>query len=150
MSISAIVKKSGYARNTVKSWLKAAEGTEPTYRRRPAQDSKIAPYAAQLTKALEADARRPSRDRRTALKLFDEIKAAGFAGDYSRVTAFVRQWKRDGGQAKVNAYVPLRFELGEAFQFDWSEERLIIGGVWRKILAAHLKLCASRAFVVQA
>jgi transposase len=150
MSIAAIVKKSGYARNTVKSWLKAAEGTEPTYRRRPAQDSKIAPYAAQLTKALETDARRPQRDRRTALKLFGEIKVAGFAGDYSRVTAFVRQWKRDGGQAKVNAYVPLRFELGEAFQFDWSEERLIIGGVWRKILAAHLKLCASRAFVVQA
>ncbi|WP_028453019.1 IS21 family transposase [Chitinilyticum aquatile] len=26
----------------------------------------------------------------------------------------------------------------------------MIGGIWRKILAAHLKLCASRAFVVQA
>jgi len=24
--------------------------------------------------------------------------------------------------------------LGEAFQFDWSEEHLVIGGVWRKIL----------------
>ena len=150
MSISAIVKKSGYARNTVKAWLKAAEGTEPKYRRRPAQDSKVAPYAERLTKALEADARRPVRDRRTVLKLFHEIQAAGFDGDYSRVTAFVRKWKLDGGQAKVNAYVPLRFELGEAFQFDWSEERLIIGGVWRKVLAAHLKLCASRAFVVQA
>jgi transposase len=50
----------------------------------------------------------------------------------------------------VKAYVPLRFELGEAFQFDWSEERLVINGVWRKILASHLKLCASRAFVVLA
>ena len=38
----------------------------------------------------------------------------------------------------------------EAFQFDWSEERLLVGGVWRKILVAHLKLCASRAFVLQA
>jgi hypothetical protein len=46
--------------------------------------------------------------------------------------------------------VPLLFEPGEAHQFDWSEERLVIGGVWRKILAAHLKLCHSRAFVVQA
>ncbi len=150
MSISAIVKKSGYARNTVKAWLKAAEGAEPKYRRRPAQDSKIAPYVAQLTKALETDARRPVRDRRTALKLFHEIQLAGFDGHYSRVTAFIRQWKLAGGQSKTKAYVPLRFELGEAFQFDWSEERLIIGGVWRKVLAAHLKLCASRAFVVQA
>ena len=48
----------------------------------------------------------------------------------------------------MKAYVPLRFELADAFQFDWSEERLVIGGVWRKIMAAHLKLC--RAFVLQA
>jgi hypothetical protein len=50
----------------------------------------------------------------------------------------------------AKAYVPLRFELGEAFQFDWSEVRMVIGGIWRKILASHLKLCASRAFVVHA
>jgi transposase len=150
LTVSEIARKSGYARNTVKRWLKAAEGTEPKYRRRPADDTKIAPYAEQLTKALEVDARRPKRDRRTALKLFGELKAAGFDGGYSRVTAFVRRWREAGGQTLAKAYVPLRFELGEAFQFDWSEERLLIGGVWRKILAAHLKLCASRAFVLQA
>lgn len=46
--------------------------------------------------------------------------------------------------------VPLRFELGEAFQFDWSEETLVIGGIQRKIQAAHTKLCASRAFMIVA
>jgi len=59
-------------------------------------------------------------------------------------------FRAEGGAAVVNAYVPLKFELGEAFQFDWSEEHLVIGGVWRKILASHLKLCASRAFVLSA
>jgi transposase len=150
LSLSEIERRTGLTRKTVRRWLKAAEGTAPKYRRRPAADTKLAPFAAQLTKALEADARRPTRDRRTALKLFGELKTAGFVGDYSRVTEFVRRWRAEGGQAKVKAYVPLRFALGEAFQFDWSEERLVIGGVWRKILAAHLKLCASRAFVVQA
>jgi transposase len=150
LTVSEIVRRTGLARNTVKSWLKAAEGVVPKYRRRPAEDIKIAPFAEQLTKALEVDARRPKRDRRTALKLFGELQSAGFAGDYSRVTEFIRCWRQNGGQALVKAYVPLKFELGEAFQFDWSEERLLIGGVWRKILAAHLKLCASRAFVVQA
>jgi transposase len=149
LSYSEIARKTGYTRNTIKRWLKTPEGVKPTYRRRVG-DTKIAPYAAQLVKALEVDAHRPKRDRRTALKLFGEIQAAGFSGDYSRVTEFVRRWRAQGGQAQVNAYVPLKFELGEAFQFDWSEERLLIGGVWRKILAAHLKLCASRAFVVQA
>jgi transposase len=150
LSLSEIERRTGLTRKTVRRWLNAAEGTEPKYRRGPAEATKIAPFAAQLTKALEVDARRPKRDRRTALKLFREIRTAGFDGDYSRVTEFVRRWRESGGQAMVKAYVPLRFELGEAFQFDWSEERLVIGGVWRKILAAHLKLCASRAFVVQA
>ncbi len=150
LSLSEIERRTGLTRKTVRRWLNAAEGTEPQYRRRPAEDTKIAPFAERLTKALEVDARRPKRDRRTALKLFREIQAAGFDGDYSRVTEFVRRWRLNGGQALVKAYVPLRFELGEAFQFDWSEERLVIGGVWRKVLASHLKLCASRAFVVQA
>jgi transposase len=150
LSLSEIERRTGLTRKTVRRWLSAAEGTEPKYRRRPTEDIKIAPYAERLTKALEVDARRPKRDRRTALKLFREIQADGFDGDYSRVTEFVRRWRSKGGAALVKAYVPLRFELGEAFQFDWSEERLVIGGVWRKILAAHLKLCASRAFVLQA
>ena len=34
-----------------------------------------------------------------------------------------------------SAYVTLRFKLGDAFQFDWSEEWLVIGG---KIKAASL------------
>ena len=149
VSLSEISRKTGYCRNTIKRWLKTAEGTEPTYRRMY-HETKIAPYAAQLLKALETDAHRPKRDRRSALKLFGEIQAAGFTGDYSRVTEFVRRWRSEGGRAVVNAYVPLKFELGEAFQFDWSEEHLLIGGVWRKILASHLKLCASRAFVLSA
>jgi len=150
LSISEIERRTGLTRKTISKWLSAAERTEPKYRRRAADGTKIAPFAAQLTKALEVDARRPKRDRRTALKLFKEIQALGFDGDYSRVTEFVRRWREAGGRAQVNAFVPLHFDLGEAFQFDWSEERLLVGGVWRKILAAHLKLCASRAFVLQA
>lgn len=149
VSLSEISRKTGYSRNTVKRWLRTPEGTEPKYERQN-PNVKIAPYAARLTKALETDARRPKRDRRTALKLFGELQAAGFTGTYCRVTEFIRRWRADGGAAVSKAFVPLHFELGEAFQFDWSEEHLVIGGVWRKILASHLKFCASRAFVVQA
>lgn len=112
LSLSEIERRTGLTRKTVRRWLNAAEGTEPKYRRRCAEDIKIAPFAAQLTQALEVDARRLKRDRRSALKLFLEIKATGFDGDYSRVTEFVRRWRENGGQALVKAYVPLRFELG--------------------------------------
>ena len=52
------------------------------------------------------------------------------------------------GATDKSVYVPLRFEPGEAFQFDWSEEHLVIDGIHRKVLAAHTKLCASRAFML--
>jgi len=42
--------------------------------------------------------------------------------------------------------VPPQFGWGEASQFDGSEEGLMVGGIWRKVMAAHMKLCASRAF----
>jgi transposase len=149
LSITDIERRTGVTRKTIRKWLKAPEGVEPSYRRRSG-DTKIAPYAERLTKMLEIDARRTPRERRTALKLFATLKADGFDGDYSRVTEFIRRWRAEGGERVIRAYVPLLFEPGEAHQFDWSEEHLVIGGVWRKLAAAHLKLCFSRAFVVQA
>ena len=34
--------------------------------------------------------------------------------------------------------------------YDWSEEALVIGGIYRKLQVAHMKLCASRAFFLVA
>lgn len=149
LSLSEIERRTGLTRKTIRNWLKAPEGTEPKYRRQNA-GSKIAPYAERLLKMLEIDARRSKRERRTALKLYAELQSLGFDGDYSRVTEFIRRWRESGGAAVVKAFVPLQFEPGEAHQFDWSEEHIVIGGIYRKILLAHLKLCFSRAFVVQA
>ena len=149
LNLSEIERRTGLTRKTIRKWLKAPEGIEPKYRR-TAGDTKIAPYAERLIKMLETDARRPVRDRRTALKLHAELKALGFDGNYSRVTEFIRNWRGSGGTAVTKAFVPLQFAPGEAHQFDWSEEHLVIGGVWRKLIVAHLKLCYSKAFVVQA
>ena len=65
LTLSEIARKTGFARNTVKHWLRAAEGIEPRYPRREVQ-TKITAFAALLTKALETDSRRPKRDRRSA------------------------------------------------------------------------------------
>ena len=149
LSLSEIERRTGLTRKTIRKWLKTPEGVEPKYRRQSGE-TKIAPHAERLVKMLETDARRPRQERRTALKLFAELKTLGFDGNYSRVTEFIRRWRTDGGATVRKAYVPLQFEPGEAHQFDWSEEHLVIGGVWRKLIVAHLKLCYSRAFVVQA
>jgi transposase len=148
LSLSEIARRTSLSRNTVKKWLRSPKGKEPCYRRRP-REGKLEPFVEWLRKALETDAHRPRRDRRTALRLWREVRAQGFTGSYSRVTEFVRDWHAAAGvAASRKAFVPLVFALGEAFQFDWSEEAIVIGGLYRRIQLAHLKLCASRAFVV--
>ena len=149
LNLSEIERRTGLTRKTIRKWLKAPEGVEPNYRRKVG-GTKIAPFAERLLKMLETDARRPVRDRRTALKLHAELKRQGFDGHYSRVTEFIRKWRQSSGAAVTKAFVPLQFAPGEAHQFDWSEEHLVIGGVWRKLTVAHLKLCYSKTFVVQA
>jgi transposase len=44
----------------------------------------------------------------------------------------------------------LSFELGEAFQFDWSCEYVFVEGLRRRLEVAHIKLAASRAFLMVA
>jgi transposase len=149
LSLSEISRRTSLSRNTVRAWLRKPQGSEPRYQR-VGRPGKLAAFEAMLLAALEADARRPKRDRRTARGLFAELKGQGYTGGYTLVTDFIRHWRGRGGKALVGAFVPLKFELGEAFLFDWSEEGLVIAGVWRRLLVAHMKLCASRAFVLVA
>ena len=145
-SVREIAKTTGLSRNTVAKWLLASVQERPKYRR-TLQPTKLTPFHEAVRQALLADARRPKRERRTARALHEELRTAGYDGGYSRLNDFIRAWRQGAGQAaNTTAYVPLAFELGEAFQFDWSEEGLVIGGVYRRVQLAHMKLCASRAF----
>jgi transposase len=146
LSLHEIARRTGLSRNTIRTWLRkpAEKVATPTYTR-AAKAGKLSPYHATLEQALKADAHRAKQNRRTAKALFAQIKQDGYTGCYCQVTAFIRAWRgREGNAPK--AFVPLSFEQGEAFQFDWSEEGLVIGGVYRRMQVSHLKLCASRAF----
>ena len=148
LTISGIQRQTGLSRNTIKAWLKITGSNDYKYHERPKIYSKLTPYIPALLLALEVDARRVKRDRRTGLMLFEMIKKDGYIGGYSILTDYIRHWRYGLITGSKSAYVPLKFELGEAFQFDWSEECLMIGGIHRKIQAAHTKLCASRAFFI--
>ncbi len=52
--------------------------------------------------------------------------------------------------AAAAAYVPLSFAPGEAYQFDWSYEVVLIGGTTVTVKVAHLRLCHSRMLFVRA
>ena len=145
LSLHEIAKRTGVSRNTLRRWLRTPEEVQaPSYSRTQAL-GKLAAFTEELELALQADAHRSKQNRRTAKALFAQIKEAGYVGGYSAVTDFTRDWRASAGKAP-RAFVPLSFELGEAFQFDWSEEGLLVGGIYYKLQVSHLKLCASRAF----
>ena len=128
-SVREIAKATSLARNTVRKYLRIDKAEAPKYRR-PEVPTKLAPFVEAVQQALLADARRPKKERRTAKALYAQIAAAGYDGGYSRLTDYIGQWRAERGGVQVgDAYVPLNFELGEAFQFDWSEEGIVVGGI---------------------
>jgi transposase len=145
VSLHEIAKRTGLSRNTVRGWLRTPEAVQVPVYVRAGGFGKVSGFRAQLEQSLKADALRPKQNRRTARALFEQIKTSGYTGGYTRVTDFLRAWRANAGK-DVKAFVPLRFELGEAFQFDWSEEGMVVGGIYHRMQVSHMKLCASRAF----
>ena len=144
-SLHEIARATGLSRNTIRRWLRTPdEAAAPVYRRNE-RLGKLTAFHEALERALKADSHRTKQNRRTAKALLAQIKVEGYTGGYSQVTAFVRAWRGGAGKAP-HAFVPLTFEPGEAFQFDWSEEGLVVGGIYYKMQVSHMKLCASRAF----
>jgi len=144
-SLHEIAKLTGLSRNTIRKWVREPKAEDALQYVRQEMPSKLAAYHPEIEQALKADSHRTKQNRRTAKALLTQIQARGYTGGYSQLTAFVREWRGKEGKA-LKAFVPLLFELGEAFQFDWSDEGLVVGGIYYKLQVAHLKLCASRAF----
>jgi transposase len=152
MPIREITRRTGLSRNTVRKYL-ASGVVEPRY---PARNSpsKLDDYEATLTSWLFRESKRHRKQRRSVKQLHSDLVQLGYTGSYDRVAAFARQWQAGQRDAKrtasSNTFVPLRFAPGEAFQFDWSEDYAVIGGVNTKLQIAHVKLSYSRAFFLRA
>jgi transposase len=152
LSIREIARRTGLSRNTVRKYLRSG-AVEPQFQV-PDRPSKLDPYADKLTAWLKTEAGKPRKKRRTVKQLHAELVSLGYDGSYGRVAAFARKWKedrqRDEQTAGRGTFVPLAFEAGEAFQFDWSENWMVVGGDRVKLQMAHTKLSHSRAFLVRA
>jgi len=147
LSKREISRKTGLARSTLDRWLKERPAViEPKYPAREVE-AKIDPYADTLAGCLKTNQHRGKRDRRTVHSMYRELVASGYRGGYGQVAAFARRFRAEQSQAgSGRAFVPMKYQLGEAFQFDWSTEYAFVGGLRRRLDVAHTKLCASRAF----
>jgi hypothetical protein len=69
----------------------------------------------------------------TLIRIFEELRGLGYEGSYDSVRRYARLWRRERSASTAEAYVPLSFAPGEAYQFDWSHEFVLINGVTVKV-----------------
>jgi transposase len=135
-SKSALAVKLGISRRTVYHWIETdqlerdLDEEAVRYKGRPAVERKIDPYRPII------DARLQAYPLLSAVRLHEEIKAAGYSGSYTQVKEYVRQVR------PVVVDPVIRFETppGHQAQVDFAHFRLPWGRRWALLVV----LCFSR------
>jgi transposase len=130
------------SRNTVKKIAQTGL-TEFVYKTREPVYPILGSYMSRLDETLAAEEKKPSKERRTALQVYEVLQSEGYTGSYDTVRRYVK-YRKEESKALQKVFVPLVFDKSEAFQFDWSEENVDLGGVPVKVYMAQFRLCYSR------
>jgi len=145
--IKQIARELQVSKNTVKKVLRG-DFTEVNYERKNHYRPKLGAYTGKLDCWLEAERNLPKKRQRTIKALFEDLVRDGYAGAYDSVHRYVQSWRRKQELITTQAFVPLVFDPGEAFQFDWSHEDVFLGEVPITVKVAHIRLCYSRMSLV--
>jgi transposase len=148
-TIKEIVRDLKVSRNTVRKVLRSGE-TAFEYERTVQPRPKLGGWTPDLDALLTSNVTKPAREQLTLIRIFEELRNRGYDGGYDAVRRYARRWAKDRGTAVAAAYVPLSFAPGEAYQFDWSHEVVLLSGVTVIVKVAHVRLCHSRMPFVRA
>jgi transposase len=148
-TIRRVARDLKVSRNTVRKVLRSGETTF-AYAREVQPRPKLGRWTGQLDELLAGNAGKPVRERLTLIRIFEELRCRGYQGGYDAVRRYARRWSKRHGQSTAAAYVPLSFAPGEAYQFDWSHEFVVLNGVTAVVKVAHVRLCHSRMLFVRA
>ena len=148
-AIKTISRELKVSRKVIRKVIRSGE-TEFRYERTVQPMPKIGPWRDQLNGLLLSNEGKPSRERLTLIRIFEDLRGLGYEGSYDAVRRYAKAWAKERGTAAAQAYVPLSFSPGEAYQFDWSHEIVLINGVTSAVKVAHFRLCHSRMPFVRA
>jgi transposase len=147
--IKVICRELGLSRKVVRKVIRSG-ATEFHYEREHQPMPKIGPWRERLDALLLANAAKPAREQLTLIRVYEDLRGSGFDGSYDAVRRYARSWQKERGEANAEAYVPLSFAAGEAYQFDWSHEIVLFNGITVAVKVAHVRLCHSRMLFVRA
>jgi transposase len=148
MTIKAICRDLRVSRKVVRKVIRS-QATEFHYERDVQPQPKVGPWRDRLDSLLLENDGKPARERLTLIRLFEDLRALGYEGGYDAVRRYARTWSGEHASQTASAYVPLSFAPGEAYQFDWSHEIVVVNGVTTTVKVAHVRLCHSRMMFVR-
>src|SRR5262245_48014098 len=147
--IKAICRELGVSRKVVRKVIRSG-ATEFRYEREDQPLPKIGRWRDSLDQLLSENEAKPLRERLTLIRLFEELRGRGYEGGCDAVRRCALRRSKERGQATAAAFVPLSFAPGDAYQFDWSHEVVLLSGVTVTVKVAHVRLCHSRMLFVRA
>lgn len=104
-SVNRIVRELHVSRNTVRKILRSDE-TEFSYERERQPMPRISPWQDQLDWLLSSNEGKPSRERLTLIRIFEELRALGYGGGYDAVRRFARTWSKTRGPRRPKPMFP--------------------------------------------
>jgi transposase len=148
-AIKAICRELGLSRKVVRKVIRSG-ATEFHYEREHQPLPQIGPWRERLDAMLLANEAKSPREQLTLIRMFEDLRGAGYDGSYDAVRRYAKSWRKERGAVTAEAYVPLSFAAGEAYQFDWSHEIVLLNGITVTVKVAHVRLCHSRMLFVRA
>jgi transposase len=97
--IKRIARELGIARDTVRKVLRSG-ATEFSYKREVQPQRKLGLWVEALTQILESEDKLPRRERRSTIRLFEELRGRGYDGAHDSVHRFVKGLAR---RSRANA-----------------------------------------------
>src|SRR6202046_660739 len=105
-AIKAICRELKVSRKVVRKVLRS-EATEFRYEREEQPLPRLGPWQEALDRILASNEGKPSRERLTLIRVFEELRGLGYAGGYDAVRRYAKKWRGERGAAVAGGYVPL-------------------------------------------
>jgi transposase len=93
-SIKKIARELNLSRNTVRRVLRSGE-TALVYEREVQPRPKLGVWTQDLERLLMTNSTAAARERLTLIRIFEELRALGYAGGYDAVRRYARRWSRE-------------------------------------------------------
>lgn len=151
LSQREIARQLGISRNTVSHYLQTGDFPDASKRKEVYGKREFTGETLRVLPIIDAwlaeDARTWKKQRHTAVRIFHRlVDEHGFKGSESNIRRVVRLRRKQ----LPEVFIPLEFQLGQHFQFDWGEADVVLGGLERRIYIFCIQLSASRKRFVRA